>query len=65
MMGVSRAWVSMLVELTFLAPDLQHLVIHSASYESFGMITLLETARLSGWQFQRQRWRSLASEREG
>lgn len=65
MMGVSRAWVSMLVELTFLAPDLQQLVIHYALYESFGMVSLLEIARLSKWQFQRRRWSSLASERYG
>lgn len=63
MMGVSRAWVSMLVELTFLAPDLQQLMIRSALYDSFGMVSLLGIARLSRWQLQRERWGSLASQR--
>lgn len=59
MMGVSRAWVSMLVELTFLAPDLQQLMLKTRTDPSLGMTLLLKIGRLPEWQFQRQRLQRL------
>jgi hypothetical protein len=55
-MGVSRAWVSMLVELTFLAPDIQEQLPRMPSNEALGMNDLLHIARLSEWEQQRQQW---------
>lgn len=55
MMGVSRAWVSMLVELTFLAPDLQQRVLQIPTYETRRMTDLLCIARIPEWNRQRQR----------
>lgn len=54
MMGVSRAWVSILVELTFLAPDLQHWIVQMPPGQSMGMAALLEVARTSDWGRQRR-----------
>lgn len=62
MMGVSRAWVSTLVELTFLAPDLQQQVLRMPSNETLGMTDLLCIARLREWGQQRQRWGVQASD---
>lgn len=62
-MRVSRAWVSMAVELTFLAPDLQAAVLDSAP-GALGMSQLLKVARNASWETQRQMWPELASGKE-
>jgi len=58
-MGVSRAWISMLVELTFLAPDLQLQLLTTPLSGSMRMTDLLSVARLPEWHSQRQRWGEL------
>lgn len=58
-MGVSRAWVSMLVELTFLTPNIQHELLSGPLDGSLGMYALLRIARLPTWQRQWSQWKTI------
>jgi hypothetical protein len=51
----------MLIELTFLAPDLQQQMLTKHSCGPMRMPDFLSIARLPEWHAQRQRWRELTT----
>lgn len=63
-LGMSPGRVSVLVDLAFLAPDLQEAVlVDRANVAAFGLETIIRLARLRQWAEQRQTWERLRKER--
>ena len=56
----SRAWVSMRVELTFLAPRIQHAVLLGSRHGP-PIQELVRIARLNAWRHQLDRWNRVES----
>lgn len=64
-MGLTRARITQLLDLTLLAPDLQESILFAEAVEGiepFGEREAREVLRLRSWAEQRARWRRLVPE---